>query len=143
MPVAYLRHQGLFARCGPITRVGVDASAWNGLPARPVIDGQVVHLDSDPVGDDTVLIVTVDRPGSGCVVRWSEPLVVQVLFAQQVVLAAARGLLLAGLLSLLAGLPARLGLRGVSGAAMVFLRLAALARLLTLLLRTVHDADSS
>ncbi|MER6253440.1 DUF5994 family protein [Streptomyces sp. NPDC001584] len=41
---------------GPITRVGVDASAWNGLPTRMVIDDQVVHLDSDPVGDDTVLI---------------------------------------------------------------------------------------
>ncbi|MFD9452439.1 DUF5994 family protein [Streptomyces sp. NPDC059985] len=41
---------------GPITRVGVDASAWNGLPARLVIDEQVVHLDSDPVGDGTVLI---------------------------------------------------------------------------------------
>lgn len=41
---------------GPITRVGVDASAWNGLPGRLVIDAQVVHLDSDPVGDDTVLI---------------------------------------------------------------------------------------
>ncbi|MGW7103023.1 DUF5994 family protein [Streptomyces sp. NPDC054838] len=41
---------------GPITRVGVDASAWDGLPTRLVIDGRVVHLDSDPVGDDTVLI---------------------------------------------------------------------------------------
>ncbi|MFJ3838849.1 DUF5994 family protein [Streptomyces sp. NPDC054904] len=41
---------------GPITRVGVDASAWNGLPARLVIEEQVVHLDSDPVGDGTVLI---------------------------------------------------------------------------------------
>ncbi|MFI6002217.1 DUF5994 family protein [Streptomyces sp. NPDC051366] len=46
----------LSGHLGPITRVGVDASAWNGLPARLVIDGQVVHLDSDPVGDDTVLI---------------------------------------------------------------------------------------
>lgn len=41
---------------GPIARVGVDESAWNGLPTRLVIDGQVVHLDSDPVGDDTVLV---------------------------------------------------------------------------------------
>ncbi|WP_405437932.1 DUF5994 family protein [Streptomyces avidinii] len=41
---------------GPITRVGVDASAWNVLPTRLVIDDQIVHLDSDPVGDDTVLI---------------------------------------------------------------------------------------
>ncbi|CAM5246802.1 DUF5994 family protein [Streptomyces avidinii] len=41
---------------GPITRVGVDASAWNVLPTRLVIDDRIVHLDSDPVGDDTVLI---------------------------------------------------------------------------------------
>ncbi|MCX5585587.1 DUF5994 family protein [Streptomyces erythrochromogenes] len=46
----------LTGHLGPITRVGVDASAWNGLPARLVVDGRVVHLDSDPVGDDTVLI---------------------------------------------------------------------------------------
>ncbi|MCY0934124.1 DUF5994 family protein [Streptomyces sp. H34-S4] len=41
---------------GPITRVGLDAGAWVGLPARLVIDDRVVHLDSDPVGDDTILI---------------------------------------------------------------------------------------
>ncbi|MFI8392800.1 DUF5994 family protein [Streptomyces sp. NPDC085540] len=46
----------LTGHLGPITRVGVDASAWNDLPARLVIDGRVVHLDADPVGDDTVLI---------------------------------------------------------------------------------------
>lgn len=46
----------LTGHLGPITRVGVDASAWNGLPPRLVIDDQVVHLDSDPVGDGTVLI---------------------------------------------------------------------------------------
>ncbi|MFF8275370.1 DUF5994 family protein [Streptomyces lateritius] len=41
---------------GPITRVGLDASAWNGVPTRLVVDDRVVHLDSFPVGDDTVLI---------------------------------------------------------------------------------------
>ncbi|MCB5163465.1 DUF5994 family protein [Streptomyces bambusae] len=46
---------------GPITRVGLDASAWNGLPTRLVVDGRVVHLDSDPVGDDTVLVTRGDR----------------------------------------------------------------------------------
>ncbi|MEV7519311.1 DUF5994 family protein [Streptomyces sp. NPDC091371] len=46
----------LTGHLGPITRVGVDAYAWDGIPPRLVIDGQVVHLDSDPVGDDTVLI---------------------------------------------------------------------------------------
>ncbi|MET9885240.1 DUF5994 family protein [Streptomyces sp. NPDC006430] len=46
---------------GPITRVGVDASAWDRLPTRLVIDDRVVHLDSDPVGDDTVLITRGDN----------------------------------------------------------------------------------
>lgn len=41
---------------GLITRVGLDASAWDGLPTRLVIDDRVVHIDSDPVGDDTILI---------------------------------------------------------------------------------------
>ncbi|TLQ44690.1 DUF5994 family protein [Streptomyces marianii] len=45
---------------GPITRVGLDASAWNGIPTRLVVDDQVVHLDSFPVGDDTVLITRGD-----------------------------------------------------------------------------------
>ncbi|MER6997403.1 DUF5994 family protein [Streptomyces sp. NPDC000410] len=46
---------------GPITRVGLDASAWNGLPTRLVVDDRIVHLDSDPVGDDTVLITRGDQ----------------------------------------------------------------------------------
>ncbi|MFD7546850.1 DUF5994 family protein [Streptomyces sp. NPDC059578] len=46
---------------GPITRVGLDASAWNELPTRLVVEGRVVHLDSDPVGDDTVLITRGDN----------------------------------------------------------------------------------
>ncbi|MFD7786462.1 DUF5994 family protein [Streptomyces sp. NBC_01232] len=46
----------LTAHLGPITRVGLDASAWGDVPTRLVIDGQVVHLDADPVGDDTVLV---------------------------------------------------------------------------------------
>ncbi|WP_435600198.1 DUF5994 family protein [Streptomyces sp. C10-9-1] len=46
---------------GPITRVGLDASAWNGIPTRLVVDDQVVHLDSFPVGDDTVLITRGDN----------------------------------------------------------------------------------
>ncbi|MER5810020.1 DUF5994 family protein [Streptomyces sp. NPDC002033] len=41
---------------GPVTRVGLDAGAWNGLPTRLVIADRVVHIDSDPVGDDTILI---------------------------------------------------------------------------------------
>ncbi|MFJ8390539.1 DUF5994 family protein [Streptomyces sp. NPDC094438] len=46
----------LVEHLGPITRVGLDATAWNQLPTRLVIDDRVVHLDSFPVGDDTVLI---------------------------------------------------------------------------------------
>ncbi len=46
----------LTAHLGPITRVGLDTSAWRDVPTRLVIDGQVVHLDADPVGDDTVLV---------------------------------------------------------------------------------------
>ncbi|CAM5241380.1 hypothetical protein STENM36S_00347 [Streptomyces tendae] len=41
---------------GPITRVGLDSDAWEELPTRMTIDGRVVHIDSFPVGDDTVLI---------------------------------------------------------------------------------------
>jgi hypothetical protein len=41
---------------GPLSRVGLDASAWEGLPTRIVIDDRVVHVDSFPVGDATVLI---------------------------------------------------------------------------------------
>ncbi|MFG2323855.1 DUF5994 family protein [Streptomyces sp. NPDC048568] len=41
---------------GPITRVGLDTDAWDELPTRMTIDGRVVHIDSFPVGDDTVLV---------------------------------------------------------------------------------------
>ncbi|MEW5628569.1 DUF5994 family protein [Streptomyces hydrogenans] len=46
---------------GPVTRVGLDASAWNGIPTRLFVDGRVVHLDSFPVGDDTVLVTRGDN----------------------------------------------------------------------------------
>jgi len=46
---------------GPITRVGLDAAAWNGLPTRLVVDDRLVHIDSSPIGDDTVLITRGDR----------------------------------------------------------------------------------
>ncbi|WP_338897080.1 DUF5994 family protein [Streptomyces sp. TG1A-60] len=41
---------------GPITRVGLDTGAWEELPTRMTIDDRVVHIESFPVGDDTVLI---------------------------------------------------------------------------------------
>lgn len=46
---------------GPITRVGLDTDAWEEVPTRVVVDDRVVHLDSYPVGDDTVLITRGDR----------------------------------------------------------------------------------
>ncbi|GGR51808.1 DUF5994 family protein [Streptomyces netropsis] len=46
---------------GPITRIGLDASAWDELPTRLVIDDRVVHIDSFPTGDDTVLITRGDN----------------------------------------------------------------------------------
>ncbi|WP_175411014.1 DUF5994 family protein [Streptomyces sp. TRM64462] len=51
----------LTAYLGPITRVGLDAAAWDPLPVRLIIDDRVVHIDSFPVGDDTVLITRGDR----------------------------------------------------------------------------------
>jgi len=46
---------------GPVTRVGLDAAAWEGLPTRIVVDDRVVHIDSFAVGDDTVLITRGDE----------------------------------------------------------------------------------
>ena len=46
---------------GAITGAGLDGSAWDGLPTRVMVDGRVVHLDSFPVGDDTVLVTRGDR----------------------------------------------------------------------------------
>lgn len=41
---------------GPITRVGLDAGAWDALPTRLVVEGRIVRIDSFPVGDATVLV---------------------------------------------------------------------------------------
>ncbi|WP_369252450.1 DUF5994 family protein [Streptomyces sp. R41] len=46
---------------GPVTRVGLDSSSWEEMPTRLIIDGRVVHIDSFPVGDDTVLITRGDQ----------------------------------------------------------------------------------
>ncbi|MDQ0992115.1 DUF5994 family protein [Streptomyces sp. V3I7] len=53
--------QVLTGHLGPITRVGLDAAAWDGLPTRLVIDDRVVHIDSFPVGDGTILITRGDQ----------------------------------------------------------------------------------
>ncbi|BBJ42209.1 hypothetical protein SSPO_049270 [Streptomyces antimycoticus] len=41
---------------GPVVRVGLDSDAWEELPTRLIIDDRIVHIDSFPVGDDTILI---------------------------------------------------------------------------------------
>jgi uncharacterized protein DUF5994 len=51
----------LVRHLGPITRVGLDASAWDELPTRLTIGDRVVHIDSFAVGDDTVLITRGER----------------------------------------------------------------------------------
>jgi hypothetical protein len=53
--------RALTEHLGPVTRVGLDATAWEALPTRLVIDGRVVHIDSFPVGDDTVLVTRGDQ----------------------------------------------------------------------------------
>ncbi|MEU9400508.1 DUF5994 family protein [Streptomyces sp. SID4985] len=51
----------LAGHLGPLTRVGLDTTAWEGLPTRIVVDGRVVRIDSFPLGDDTVLITRGDQ----------------------------------------------------------------------------------
>jgi len=46
---------------GPVTRIGLDAGAWEELPTRMIIDDRIVHIDSFPVGDDTILITRSDQ----------------------------------------------------------------------------------
>ncbi|MFF4505416.1 DUF5994 family protein [Streptomyces sp. NPDC001401] len=46
---------------GPITRVGLDAGAWEELPTRMTIGDRVVRIDSFAVGDDTVLVTRGDQ----------------------------------------------------------------------------------
>ncbi|MFF4356545.1 DUF5994 family protein [Streptomyces sp. NPDC001604] len=46
---------------GPVTRVGLDATAWDALPTRLVVGDRVVRIDSFPVGDDTVLVTRGDQ----------------------------------------------------------------------------------
>ncbi|MGC9538226.1 DUF5994 family protein [Streptomyces sp. UG1] len=53
--------RALAEHLGPVTRVGLDAVAWEGLPTRIVVDDRVVHIDSFAVGDETVLITRGDE----------------------------------------------------------------------------------
>ncbi|WP_238698268.1 DUF5994 family protein [Streptomyces sp. E5N91] len=47
---------GLTERLGPVSRIVPDRAARDEIPTRPTVDGRVVHVDSFPVGDGTVLV---------------------------------------------------------------------------------------
>ncbi|KUH38294.1 MULTISPECIES: DUF5994 family protein [Streptomyces] len=51
----------LVEHLGSVERVGLDAAAWEELPTRLIVDDRVVHIDSFPVGDDTVLVTRGPR----------------------------------------------------------------------------------
>jgi len=53
--------RALARHLGPITRVGLDVTAWEELPTRIVVDQRLVRIDSYPVGDRTVLITRGER----------------------------------------------------------------------------------
>ncbi|MFJ6617455.1 DUF5994 family protein [Kitasatospora sp. NPDC091335] len=46
---------------GPVASVGLDAEAWDDVPARLLVDGRSVHIDRYPVGDDTVIVTRGDH----------------------------------------------------------------------------------
>ncbi|MER6300836.1 DUF5994 family protein [Kitasatospora sp. NPDC001539] len=53
--------RALTEHLGPVVSVGLDADAWDDVPARLVVNGRSVHIDQYPVGDDTVIITRGDR----------------------------------------------------------------------------------
>lgn len=50
----------LTAHIGPVSRVGLDRDAWDGVPEHLFIDHRIVHVDWFPLGDDTVLFTRED-----------------------------------------------------------------------------------
>jgi hypothetical protein len=46
---------------GPITRIGVDTEAWDGVQKPLFVGGQLVHIDWFPIGDDTVIVTRGER----------------------------------------------------------------------------------
>ncbi|MFI1396021.1 DUF5994 family protein [Streptomyces sp. NPDC020681] len=46
----------LAARLGPVARVGLDTSAWDGAPGHLVIDDRMIRIDWSAVDDSTMLI---------------------------------------------------------------------------------------
>ncbi|AUG76876.1 hypothetical protein CFP65_2015 [Kitasatospora sp. MMS16-BH015] len=53
--------EALTEHLGPVASVGLDAQAWDDVPARLVVGGRSVHIDQYPVGDSTVIITRGDR----------------------------------------------------------------------------------
>ncbi|MFD5461417.1 DUF5994 family protein [Kitasatospora sp. NPDC127059] len=53
--------RALTEHLGPVASVGLDAEAWDDVPARLVVDGRSVHIDRYPVGDDTVIVTRGDH----------------------------------------------------------------------------------
>ncbi|WP_308268698.1 DUF5994 family protein [Yinghuangia soli] len=50
----------LSAHIAPVSRVGLDRDAWDGVPEHLFIDRRLVHIDWFPIGDDTVLFTRDD-----------------------------------------------------------------------------------
>ncbi|WP_217560301.1 DUF5994 family protein [Streptomyces sp. GbtcB6] len=46
----------LTARLGPLTRVGLDAGAWDERPGHLVVEGRAVRIDWAVVADDTMIV---------------------------------------------------------------------------------------
>ncbi|MFB7667784.1 DUF5994 family protein [Kitasatospora sp. NPDC056138] len=53
--------RALTGHIGAVTGVGLDAEAWDDVPARLVVDGRSVRIDRYPAGDDTVIVTRGDR----------------------------------------------------------------------------------
>ncbi|GAA1092336.1 MULTISPECIES: DUF5994 family protein [Kitasatospora] len=53
--------RALTEHIGPVASVGLDAEAWDDVPARLLVDGRSVHIDRYPVGDDTVIVTRGDQ----------------------------------------------------------------------------------
>ncbi|MET9911037.1 DUF5994 family protein [Streptomyces sp. NPDC006476] len=51
----------LTARLGPIARMGLDASDWDGAPGHLFVDGHMVRIDRSAVGDHTMIVTRGDQ----------------------------------------------------------------------------------
>ncbi|WP_405643913.1 DUF5994 family protein [Streptomyces sp. NBC_00019] len=51
----------LTARLGPLARVGLDASDWDGSPDHLFVDGHMVRIDWSAVGDNTMIVTRGDQ----------------------------------------------------------------------------------